>query len=354
MKSLKKLIKSLNPNIPLYKAYINNDKYYSDFINMFNIFENKLSTQDYKKMLRKLQEIISYNQSDIMEKYAQTISEFILLYYILDNDKFNNFKLEPTYSSNKNPECSFDLGNFIVNIEVKCPRYDICIDNKIELMLQDRLLLDELSVDRKKEYINDLFNSLNMIFDDNLLLSKRKDNNLKDYLKSAQCKFPDDNKCFNILIITLPNIYCLDEWFNYIIDFNNTCPSESKLENYNNVDLIILSDAICNHKKYPIINSVNVWNFIEYTNILFINPKLINHKKANFSKEVISPIFSCINDEFWSFHCYIHRKLDNISILYQKSKFIFYCQPITEFKNSLKYKDLDDYFINLLEDKLKK
>lgn len=80
----------------------------------------------------------------------------------------------------------------------------------------------------------------------------RFDNKLKDYLVSAQSKFPDstdDN--FNLLVISLCEIKDLDEWYNYLFASEGIFTQNSYVkELYNRIDAIALTDTVMGHINY--------------------------------------------------------------------------------------------------------
>jgi len=102
----------------------------------------------------------------------------------------------------------------------------------------------------------------------------RMDNKLKDFLKSAQDKFPVSTDCnFNILIISLEIIPDMDEWYSYIFGENGVFTQKSFVEEkYENVDAILITTPIYGHAGWYYYGEINVWKLEETISLLFLNP----------------------------------------------------------------------------------
>ena len=119
VRRIEDLIQNNNTIFPLTVAYKKDSRFYSDFIDMIKTFEENLSKKEQNSIYDKIK--TAYSRSDI-QVYLQCNCELMVLYYILR--KFNfNFKYEPKYNGNYNPECSFEHNGVVVNIEVKTPDY---------------------------------------------------------------------------------------------------------------------------------------------------------------------------------------------------------------------------------------
>ena len=102
----------------------------------------------------------------------------------------------------------------------------------------------------------------------------RHDNKLKDYLVSANGKFPkSEESFFNILVISLDKIRDLDEWYRYIFGEKGAFTKNSYIqEEYSNVDAILLTNLQHGHKSDSLFKEENYWDFKYYISLLFLNP----------------------------------------------------------------------------------
>ncbi|MDK0980932.1 hypothetical protein ACOT7R_16650 [Clostridium perfringens] len=329
---------------PLKIAYKDNNKYYKDFIKLLKDFNNNLTDKEMIELIDKLQLKSEFNQP----KYLQFASEITILYYILR--KYNcNFKYEPTYNGKKNPECSFEYRNRIINIEVKCPdlssKIESDMNNNLKISYQGRVP-SKLYNEAKESvtYISNIINLEDSSYS-GVEIEKRLDNKLKDYIISASEKFPkDENGYFNILAISLDITKDLDDWYSYIFGYGGVFTDESFVnENYDNVDAILLINTQCGHIRWKEENEKDLWNLEEYINLIFLNPKKV--KNNEFYSEYAISIFGDMTKKFLSYLKSLDENNDNLGYghLEKFIKFIEYnikeISLISDFLNSLKSKN---------------
>lgn len=310
---LEKKLKNTDDSNPIKIAYSENLRYYSDFIKVLNTFNQYLSKKQIEDLLNnKLLLEKPYNQSH----YLQAISEINILYYVLR--KFNNeFKYEPKYNGNKNPECSFKCIDYVINLEVKCP--DLTSKIECEKRSTNKVHIPERIKPNTMKIIEDNFKKNNGNFE----IEKRDDNKLKDYLISSAGKFPkcqDDN--FNILVVSLDIISDLDEWYGYIFGNGGVFTSESFVnrEDYKNVDAILLTTSMGIHTAFKDTEDVNRWELENCFNLLFLDTHKQDLKKEDFYNKYAINIFG---------------KFTKFFILYKN-----------EFINQSKSDSIKDYIIN--------
>lgn len=301
---IESLVKNADDSFPLKQAFLNGHRYYNDFINTMLVFQNSLTKKEYESVLKKFQFSKKYDK----QRYLQTVSEINVLYYILRmyNDQF---KYEPKYNNGYNPECSFKFGDKTINIEVKCPNMEKRIAE------EEREALKIFSAERIPEHqtvINELKNIIKSNLG-NIELSEieeihRMDNKLKDFLVSAQAKFPkSEDSNFNILVISLEIISDLDEWYTYIFGNNGAFTNQSFIkEKYTNVDAILLTTPVCEHTRWSCHDEINVWRLEETVNLLFLNPDRQNSETGRFYFEEVLNLFGSMTKEFIEFQ----EKLD--------------------------------------------
>ncbi|EOU1739869.1 hypothetical protein MN030_000976 [Clostridium perfringens] len=292
-----KKLKNADDKHPLKISCKVNDKYYKDFIELLEDFNNHLKDKEMIELIDKLQLKSDFNQP----KYLQFVSEITILYYILC--KYNcDFKYEPTYNGKKNPECSFRYRDKTINIEVKCPdlssKIDSDMNNNMKISFQGRVPNEFYS--EAKESMNYIINTSNLEGSSysGFEIEKRLDNKLKDYIISASEKFPkDENGYFNILAISLNTPRDLDDWYSYILGYGGVFTNESFVdENYDNVDAILLTNIQSGHIRWKEDNGKNLWNLEKYINLIFLNPQKAKDNK--FYSEYATSIFGDMTEKF--------------------------------------------------------
>lgn len=85
---LNNLIMNGNERYSLTKAYLKGNSYYHDFIEMMNIFSEKLPPENYRAIEQKVKHGSSVDELT----YLQTMCELTVLYYIVRNCEQNGIK----------------------------------------------------------------------------------------------------------------------------------------------------------------------------------------------------------------------------------------------------------------------
>lgn len=291
---------------PLYDF---NSKYTKDFQDVLKLVEENLSQKHLKRIISKFSSCESYEPY----AYAQEAVELSVIAHVLRNYN-DEFKYEPQYNKKKNPECSFKCGDRIINIEVKCPDctkfYDNIKDKDILIKMPNRFF--------SKETIEGL-NGINCNYVGKIDLL---DNKLKDYVESANAKFPsDNNKYFNILVIGLPNVNMLDEWLYYITGICGLFEKENFISKdyLSNIHAIMLSDVAGNHL-YEIDDNKDNWDILNNVNIILKNPY------AKFSSEI--GVMKC--SDF--FDKYVENMFGKYTKLYNEFSLIMNTESERDFK----------------------
>lgn len=301
----------------MYKVDItsnNDDEYNNALTIMFNEICKKLDVKCVKKLIDKLS-IATKKQDHQFNEFA---SELIVLYYIIrKTNEYHQFVYEPIYNGKKNPECCFNLWGKTVNIEVKCPNLE-----KRILQEQDKSTLYVHAADRLPddifEVITDLSNDTNIP----LALAPRLDNKLKDYLISANNKFPKDDRYINILIISLEIIKDMDEWYNYIFGDRGVFTKNSFVkEDYSKIDVIMLTNIGVSHQITTETGDPSKrWYMEEYLNLLFPNPETFTTTNCEFFEEKILNFFPNVTYEFFNYCKMLDEDSENNNYMLYKEK----------------------------------
>ena len=301
-KNFEDIVSNFKVTHPLQKAYANQNRYWTDFLDLHSDYKQHLSTQDYEHFLSKCRLDCEINNA----QYLQFASEVTIVDYVIRN--YKDFKNEPQYNNKKNPECSFGYEGRTVNIEVKAP------DLRKRASQEDSRDTKIYAAERfpnKQSYEHALeFIKTNMNENKNIQVVDRMDNKLKDYLLSAHEKFPDSSTSyFNILVIAVDTIPDMDEWYSYIWGDNGVFTEKTYvLENYNNIDAIMLTNVQHGHMADNVDLTVNCWKLENYMSLLFLNPKK-NDKNHNLEEYFFKYAIKLFDNRTLSFLMFL-EKLD--------------------------------------------
>lgn len=308
--SLIECIKSGPDGFPLTDAYKKKHRFFDDFIEMLQYFKAHLRKKEYEDIEKKIKTASA--QDD--QTYLQSMCELIVLYYVMR--KFNqegSFKYEPKYNGGYNPECAFEYGGKIVNIEVKCPnmikRKEIESHKTLKISFAEQVPpnLEYASV------VDNLTKAIALCVQDSeysgVEVVPRVDNKLKDYLEHSQKKFPSGDNYFNILVITLEITKDLDEWYGYLLGDNGAFTNNSYIQTcYDRVDAVLLCTPVCGLEKWEQYSNVNVLHLEETINLLIFDPRkqhLINGndltEKGKFYFDRGIDMFGALTREFLFF-----------------------------------------------------
>lgn len=263
----------------LVKALLSKHDYLREFLEAANTMKSLMTPKEFEywcgeKMLLK-------NLPFAEKTFIQYAVETAVVRFF--GDLFPvDFKIEAKINSesDKDVDCQFKHGEFVYNIEVKCS--DFVSKEKVDLRdgykyetigrLPDKgqeaiqavsSALDESHIkkgEQKKEHIE----------------SKKMDNNLKDFLVLAHNKFnrtPNENE-INVLMIGCDNERDIQNWIYYLHAEQGlfTTNSFAPRENYNNVDLVVLTNQYFKHNKFFNKSVRNCWTLDEGFNLIFVNP----------------------------------------------------------------------------------
>lgn len=309
----------------LKKAYTIQHHYFNDFVEMMELFENCLSRKQCRSILDKF--LIGKDYFDL-ERYKQATSEINVLYYVLRNYN-NSFVYEPKYNGGSNPECAFDYSGKRINIEVKCP--DLTKWFEAEQRNTAKIEFGERIPQHKEvtsEIIRIVANGASGLGYDGVEELPRLDNKMKDYLISAQKKFPDstdDN--FNILVIALDIPKDMDRWYSYLLGDNGVLTKDSYVEeDYSNVDAVVLNNVVNGHTGWNK-NDVDVWKLENYINLEFLSLDRERTPTGQFYFRNGWQIFGDLTYEFQNYlreldknepdRDYITGKIEEMSIISQ-------------------------------------
>lgn len=269
------IITNGNDGYPLTDAYKQNHRFYSDFVEMMNFFDAKLTKSQYNDIEKKIMSGSLQNE----QAYLQCMCELSVIYYVMRKYySSDSFKYEPKYNGGYNPECAFDYYGKTINIEVKCPN----MVNRIEIETHDTLKISFAERTPSNLNYKSIINDLTKVLTPSLKKSEysgieaipRMDNKLKDYLEHSQKKFPSGDNYFNILAIALEITQDLDEWYGYLLGDNGAFTSNSFIKsNYDRVDAVLMCTPVCGLKRWKEYSNINVWKLEETINILILDPR---------------------------------------------------------------------------------
>lgn len=269
--------------------------YYNEFLESISKIKKIIPDKDFKVFW---EDKMQLNKSKFDEKaFIQGACEIAVANYFSEK---NDFKVEVQVNPNnkKDVDTQFKSNGFTYNIEVKCASFDA----KEKVQNSDSFQFQTLGRFDNK---NDIINILSKALDEGLTKQgkplkphaelKNMDNNLKDFLISAHEKFnpESDEKEINILLIGCNDKADMQCWVGYLtasaglFTYNSYCDQT----NYNNVDLVVLTNLYYKHKDFYKKNLEKSWNLTETLNLSIINPFSSKNKLdgiLNFNTEMIN------------------------------------------------------------------
>lgn len=300
-----------NPNHP----FNSRSKYYTDFLNYFAKIEisQKFETKKSRNSLwNKLQLHNNYNQ----QTYCQGICEIMLYLYLINSDL--NFETEKKITE-KNTDVDIQIQNrFTYNIEIKCPTLELKNSaNVLNIKIPYRTVPKDICSQETNKFVNN-FIKFPLSDEDSQYTSVKaitpNDNKLVEYFKSAQKKFclPNEQIC-NVLFVGLPTSE-IDDYYSYLMNkysgiFNGLEPIMQS-EEFDKIDVVILSNIVDGHSKTPI--PINSWDLSEYFTLMIENPKCINRSKI--AREHLLSIIPNSNNHFEKYSKEFYQSIFNEAI----------------------------------------
>lgn len=248
--------------------------YKDEFELMLEEFTNTLSNSEFISLKQKFQ---LHQGSFSLKPFIQAATETTIVRYFLKNFP-NSFKYEPKLNNKKNVECQISSGDFTFNIEVKTPDYT-------EKEKIDDSPGFKISATGRFDNFNEVSNMLKVPIESSdtkerdsqeIHISRRMDNNLKDYLLSANEKFPEisTEKHINILFVCCGDPDDMQDFENYLHDIRGFFTRESYVDHnlYSNVDCVVLTNLYYNHSpRFNRMSEVS-WDFAKSFNLIYSNP----------------------------------------------------------------------------------
>lgn len=284
--TLQTLCPSTNENNPIKKAFDAKSRYFDDLVDELNVLSSSLNDKQLDKYLKEKLQLGSPVFEE--DKYYQSATELTVIFCInkMPHDKFY-YETPVVAGSKKNPECTITSGAYSINVEAKSPSRNV---EQQEQQPEGKTVLKVVSAGRAPtsngllnliEQINAGFATQNFSVEP----TKRNDNKLKDYLKSAHSKFDDagSGDSLNVLFLALDDVDEVAAYFDYLYGNQGLFREDSyePLKNYNRVDSIVLSNSLFRHRHHEKING-SAWNLSEAFCLLFSNKfRQAEKKEAN-------------------------------------------------------------------------
>lgn len=282
-------LQSINDeNHYLLKAFSEKLSYYDSFKRSINELTPKITEKQLEDLLTNKLQI---KQGAFTEKpFIQSACETSVNSYFAKNfEKTFQYELKVDPSSNKNVECQIKDVDYTYNIEVKCSSFEAKenIDKidafkfgtygRMEDYKDSMKEIGDLMVEGQKKSGKEV---------KPLIELKKMDNNLKDFLVSANQKFnttPNEIEV-NILIVCCGDANDIQFWHNYMFAPQGLFTKDSyyNQNEYSLVDVVVLTNLYHRHNKYfDKKNLVDIWNLSEAFNLVFSNPfRKLNKEKS--------------------------------------------------------------------------
>jgi hypothetical protein len=222
------------------------NEYFVGLMSSLNSISPYLSASQFKKLKLDLQ----INNSEFDEPtYLQAACETSVCASI---EKLypSTFLYEHKVNPPKDVDCAFSFENFNFNVEIKCPDYTRGekIDNSNSFRIG--------AFGRFEEYQSIFENTASLLNSDEKPLLKKihMDNKLKDFLISAHGKFNSNSgsNTLNVLWVCCDTAMDMQDWFFYMYGSKGLFMTDSyhPQTEYENVDVVVLSNLYHRHKNY--------------------------------------------------------------------------------------------------------
>jgi hypothetical protein len=220
------------------------------------------------------------------KQFIQYACEATIIKYFADRYKSNlaiERKINP--ANNMDVDLVFSEGIFTFNIEIKCSDFmtkeTIDATNSLKIQSIGRLENYNEIFNELKEFLKPVAEKLNLT---SIVSAKNMDNNLKDFLLSANNKFnpiTTDTE-LNILSVSCNDAEDLQLWYYYMFKDQGlfTTASFHPASEYENVDVVILNNLYYKHNQYFKKKVLNSWDFGNGLNLIFKNPFAKQKKEA--------------------------------------------------------------------------
>jgi len=270
------LDRTVDTNNYLKKAEANSLDYLSNFEKVHELYLNHFPSE----VVLWLRDKMLLNTHPFDEKqFIQFASEATIVEFFTKRYP-SHAEIEKKINPNnqKDVDLVFSHKDFTFNIEVKCSDFV----EKERIQANDSLKVQTIGrLPGLKETMADLNPILEEVakklnLDGGVEMARNMDNNLKDFLKSADEKFNPNStdKELNILAVSCDDSEDMQLWYYYMFKDAGLFTSESfyPKSNFENVDLVLLNNLYFKHNDYESKNISNPWEFENTFNLMFKNP----------------------------------------------------------------------------------
>lgn len=263
----------------LLKAKTESLAYYQSFMNNISFLEDKLNSKQFVELLKNKLQLSSlkfYEKQFIQSACETTVNAYFAKKYPTSFAYEKKLKL----TNKKNVECQVRSYYFTYNIEVKCADFEA----KEKIETQDSFKFSTYG--RINDYKEAMQEIGEMMIEGQkikgdvpkpLLEQRKMDNNLKDFLISANEKFdsnPNESEV-NILVVCCGDANDIQHWHNYMYAPTGLFTRNSfyNPKEYTRVDIVVLTNIYHRHYNYfEKLHLEDNWNFGSAFNLAFSNP----------------------------------------------------------------------------------
>lgn len=274
---------TIDPDNYLLYAKNNSLQYLSDFIPVYETYLANFPKEVNAWLANKMM----LNGNKFNEKqFIQFACEATIVKYFAGKYK-TNLGIEKKVNPNNRMDVDlvFDENGFTFNIEIKCSDFIAKekLDNSNNLKIQPIGRLENFG-DALRELqvlFKPIADKLNL---DGIVPAKSMDNNLKDFLLSANNKFKPSaaSNELNILSVSCNDAEDMQIWYYYMFKDDGLFTQNSfhPKSEFENVDVVILNNLYFKHNKYFTKKLLNSWDFANCFNLIFVNPFSKQKKEA--------------------------------------------------------------------------
>lgn len=271
----------------LVKAREEKNHYFEEFVEAAAIIKDNISKNEFEfwcneKMLLKEQEFAE-------KTFIQYAVETSAARYFAENHN-ENFQLEAKINPNNNKDVDirFTHGNYSYNVEVKCSDFTSKEKNDNTEAFKYGTFGRIPDRDKTREIISKALDEGLAKKGESIkphIEAKNMDNNLKDFLELSHKKFnprPTEEEV-NILLVGCDGENDIQKWHYYLFAEQGLFTEKSFADrnNFDNVDLVVLTNLYFKHNRFFEKNTRNSWTLENSFNLVFSNPSRRLNKKES-------------------------------------------------------------------------
>jgi hypothetical protein len=232
-------------SVTLNNPYISKEKYCEGLTTALELIGQHLTQGEFEALVYNKLRMEDPTPSE--EQYLQAAVELTVCSHYAELFP-ESFVYEDEVMPPRDVDCSFRSGGYKFNVEVKCADYT----RKHQVDKNGGVIIRAIGrMSNYDEAVDDLQKSF-ASSGQTVVKGLHMDNKLKSYLIDAHGKFPDSTRDgeYNVLVVGCDHDWDMQQWEGYLTGTQGLFTNDSYIrpENYDNVDMVVLTNLYHRHK----------------------------------------------------------------------------------------------------------